>query len=79
MADYDLRADLARIEAPALVLGGRHDFIMPPASTAEPLAAGLPHAELVVFEDSGHFPYIEQAAHFGDVVRSWLGRLEEQR
>jgi len=79
MADYDLRADLARIEAPTLVLGGRHDFIMPPASTAEPLAAGLPHAELVVFEDSGHFPYIEQAAHFGDVVRSWLGRLEEQR
>lgn len=79
MADYDVRSELSRIEVPALVLAGRHDFIMPVAATAEPLAAGLPNAELVVFEDSGHFPYIEQPAMFGDVVRSWLGRREEQR
>lgn len=75
MADYDVRGDLARITTPALVLAGRHDFIMPVAATAEPLAAGLPNAELVVFEESGHFPYIEQPAQFGDVVRDWLGRL----
>lgn len=79
MADYDLRGELSSIEVPALVLGGRHDFIMPFSATAEPLAAGLPNAQLQVFEDSGHFPYIEQAALFGDVVRSWLARLEEQR
>lgn len=79
MADYDVRADLARIGCPALVLAGRHDFVMPVAATAAPLAAGLADSELTVFEDSGHFPYIEQAALFGDVVRSWLGRLEEQR
>lgn len=79
MADYDVRGELSRIEVPTLVLAGRHDVIMPVAATAEPLAAGLPDAELVVFEDSGHFPYIEQAAMFGDVVRAWLGRLEEQR
>ena len=76
MGDYDLRADLGRIEAPALVLAGRHDFIMPPDVTAEPLAAGLPSAELVVFEDSGHFPYIEEQEAFLRVVRRWLASLE---
>lgn len=66
---------LARLATPALVLGGRHDIIMPPEVTSEPLAAGLPDAELVVFEDSGHFPYIEEHDAFLRVVRRWLARL----
>lgn len=75
MATYDLRAALASIQVPALVLGGRHDFIMPPDVTAEPLAAGLPGAELVVFEESGHFPFVEEPEAFLRVLRRWLGTL----
>ncbi len=75
MATYDVRAALASIQVPALVLGGRHDFIMPPDVTAEPLAAGLPCAELVVFEESGHFPFVEEPEAFLRVVRRWLGGL----
>lgn len=75
LADYDLRGELGNIDVPALVLGGRHDFIMPPQHTAVPLAAGLPRSELVVFEDSGHFPFIEETDHFTEVVAGWLARL----
>lgn len=78
MDDYDLRADLPRIAVPSLVLAGRHDFIMPPDVTAEPLAAGLADAELVVFEDSGHFPFIEQNEALLRVVRRWLVSLGER-
>ena len=75
MADYDVRADLARIAVPTLVLAGRHDFVMPADVTAEPLAAAVPGAELVVFEDSGHFPFIEENEAFLRVVRRFLGSL----
>lgn len=75
MADFDLRAELGRITAPTLVLAGREDFIMPTEVTAEPLAAALPHAELVVFEDSGHFPFVEENEAFLRVVRGWLSAL----
>ena len=75
MADYDVRNDLARLDVPTLVLAGRHDFLLPPDVTAEPLAAGIPGAELVVFEDSGHFPFIEENDAFLRVVRRFLGSL----
>jgi proline iminopeptidase len=75
LADYDVRGDLARLDVPTLVLSGRHDFIMPPDVTAEPLAAAVPGAELVVFEDSGHFPFIEEDDAFMRVVRRFLGSL----
>lgn len=78
MADFDLRGDLGRIAAPTLVLAGRADFIMPADVTAEPLAAAVPHAELVVFEDSGHFPFVEENALFLRVVRRWLAALGAQ-
>ena len=31
-------------------------------------------AEVVVLEESGHFPWIEQPAEFFGVVTDWLGR-----
>jgi len=56
---FDLAADgrLAAIRAPALVIHGRQDPI-PLASSEE--AARLLGARLVVLEDCGHVPYVEQ-------------------
>jgi proline iminopeptidase len=34
----------------------------------------IPGAELVVFERSGHFPYVEEPDLFFGTVRSWLAR-----
>jgi proline iminopeptidase len=36
--------------------------------------AGLPNSELVIFEESGHFPFVEEAALFFDTVKDWVKR-----
>ncbi|MFI4927916.1 MAG: alpha/beta fold hydrolase, partial [Burkholderiales bacterium] len=47
LASLDLRADLARVTAPVLVLVGEQDEATPPVMSRE-LAAGLPNAQLHV-------------------------------
>ncbi len=77
--DWDRRADLESITAPALVTSGRHDFVMPVERAGAPLAAGLPHATSVVFERSGHLPFLEEPERYGRVLRSWLGSLADSK
>jgi proline iminopeptidase len=72
VAGSDCRPWLPTISAPALVIGCRHDFIAPPEEGAERLAGGLPRAALEVFEESGHFPFVEEPARFSQVVGAWL-------
>jgi len=63
---------LAEIQTPTLVLVGKHDWVTPPAQGAERLHAGLPNSKLVVFDDSGHFAFIEQQAEYLETVREWV-------
>jgi pimeloyl-ACP methyl ester carboxylesterase len=69
LGDYDLQADLARLRIPSLVVAGRHDPI--PLDTAERSAASL-GADLVVLEDSGHCPHVEEPVRFTAVLDAWL-------
>jgi len=71
LADYNLKDRLSEIQTPVLILAGRHDFILPPAY-AEDLHRQLPNSELVMFENSGHFPFIEEPDKFIDTVSNWL-------
>lgn len=71
LRDYDLRPRLHEIAAPALVVAGRYDWITA-VGQAEELAAELPHGRLVLFEESGHYPFIEEQERFLAVVRGWL-------
>ncbi|WP_211317962.1 alpha/beta fold hydrolase [Deinococcus yavapaiensis] len=70
---YDLAERLHEIQVPMLVTVGRHDWITP-LKTSEEIAANLPNSELVIFENSGHSPQLEEKEHFLDVVRSFLAR-----
>ncbi len=71
LQQYDLRERLGEIEVPVLVITGRHDWITS-LRQAEELVAGLPRGELVIFEKSGHYPFIEEQGRFLAVVREWL-------
>ena len=64
---------LPDLRMPTLVMGGRHDWIAPPAQGPERLARGIPGARLAIFEESGHFPFIEENARFLSVLREFLG------
>ncbi len=71
---YNVVDQLGEITMPVLVLGARHDWITPLAQS-ERIHHGIPGSELVVFEESGHFPFIEEQPKFLETVRSWLARL----
>jgi proline iminopeptidase len=71
---YDVRAKLAKVTAPTLVLTGRHDKIAPPFASDE-ILKGIPHAEQELFEQSGHRLMREENAKFLRTVRHFVGRL----
>lgn len=65
---------LKEITVPTLVVGGADDWITPPEQSRR-IHAGLPNAEVAIFEDSGHFPFIEEPDEFVATVRGWIARL----
>jgi pimeloyl-ACP methyl ester carboxylesterase len=72
----DYRERLAEVRAPTLVQAGRYDPQMPPAC-AEELARGIPDARLVVFERSGHYPFVEEPDAFWASVGGFLAEHTE--
>jgi pimeloyl-ACP methyl ester carboxylesterase len=67
----DYRPRLEEVRVPTLVLTGRQDPQMPVACAQE-LAAGIPNARLVLFEWSGHYPFLEEPGTFWATVRAFL-------
>ncbi|GAA5193265.1 alpha/beta hydrolase [Rugosimonospora acidiphila] len=67
---FDVRAELATLTSPTLVVTGAHDFICGPAWAGE-LAAAVPRAELVVLGGSGHLAHLEQADAFTATVAAF--------
>ncbi|HEX6136637.1 MAG TPA: alpha/beta fold hydrolase, partial [Casimicrobiaceae bacterium] len=67
----DLRPALARIDAPALVIGGDRDALVPIEATRA-LAAALPHATHVTIEGAAHAPFLSHRAEFLDRVLRFL-------
>lgn len=63
---------LGRVTQPVLVLAGRHDRTCS-VEGSQAMAKGLPHAELVVFENSGHMTYVEENEAYLQAVRKFLG------
>lgn len=66
----ELRRRLQVLHVPTLVLHGRHDPI--PLEWAEELAGVMPDARLVVLENSGHVPYVEEAERTFEEIRRFL-------
>ncbi len=69
----ELEDRLGDVAQPVLVLAGRRDRVCPPGAS-EAIAAGIPGAELVVFERSGHMSFVEEPEAYLAAVRSFLDR-----
>jgi proline iminopeptidase len=65
---------LSDVVQPVLVLAGRHDRTCSVAA-AEAIAAGIPNAQLVVFEYSGHFTFVEEQERYLTAVCSFLDQM----
>jgi len=73
IAGLDFRPELGRLKMPVLILAGRFDRISMPALAAE-FEKLIPEASFVIFEKSGHFPYIEEPEETFAVLREFLRR-----
>jgi proline iminopeptidase len=62
---------LADVTHQVLVLAGRHDRTCSVAA-AQTIAAGVPAAELVIFEHSGHMTFVEENEAYLAAVRRFL-------
>lgn len=76
---YNVLLDLERLSAPVLLLHGRQDCIVPLGPGGERLHRLLPNSTLAVFEESGHFPFVEEPDRFLAAVRTWLRAQPQAR
>jgi len=67
----EVEDQLGRISQPTLVLAGRHDRACSVAA-AEAIANGVPNAQLVIFEKSGHMTFVEENEAYLATVRQFL-------
>jgi proline-specific peptidase len=70
---FDCEAQLASIKQPLLVLAGRHDRTCS-IEAAKGIAGGVPGSEPVIFEGSGHLPFVEEQERYVEIVRNFLDR-----
>jgi pimeloyl-ACP methyl ester carboxylesterase len=70
----DYRDVVATIGVPTLICWGRHDALLP-VSGADNLRESIGGAQLELFEDSGHCPFLEEADRFNEVVTAFLATL----
>jgi pimeloyl-ACP methyl ester carboxylesterase len=76
-AKLDFRAFLRELEIPVLAMYGRHDPYYP-VELAEWIAAQCPRGEHVIFEESAHYPFIEEKDRFAEVIADFAARSSAQ-
>jgi len=60
---------------PTMIVWGDRDPIIPVAH-ARAAQSHLPHARLEIFEGSGHFPQLDDPAHFADLLADFIASSE---
>lgn len=68
---------LPRIKSPTLLVWGEHDRHVP-LGAAQVMVRLIPDAQLVVFENAGHFPYLDQFDRFCLRVGRFLRHHDER-
>lgn len=71
----NLFRDLDRISVPTLIIHGSHDTLVP-LNWAERAVFKIQDSRLVLIENAGHFPLIEQPDQFNQAVSQFLSASE---
>lgn len=75
MADLDYADTLAALTVPTLVLHGRYDPVITPA-TAWKLHQQIPNSEITILPATGHLPFAEVPDAFVQTVEGFLARAD---
>jgi 3-oxoadipate enol-lactonase len=73
----DLRGAVRAIRAPSLIIAGRSDLFTPPY-LARAVARELADVEIEVWEETGHFPFLEHPRRFNQRVEEFIRRCLAQ-
>ncbi len=68
---FGITEQLHSINVKTLILCGRHDVQCPVLFSIE-MHEGIPESELVIFENSNHYPFLEEKKAFHEVVAGFL-------
>jgi pimeloyl-ACP methyl ester carboxylesterase len=69
----DLRAEIRQIKAASLIISGLNDLFSPPY-LARGVAEGLAEVELEIWEETGHFPFLEDPERFNRRLELFIQR-----
>ena len=69
----DLRAEVGQLKAPCLIIAGLNDLFAPPY-LARVVAEGLADVELEIWEETGHFPFLEDPERFNRRLELFIQR-----
>lgn len=75
LREWDRTERLGDITVPTLITVGRHDELTPACSNT--LHLGIPHSQLVVFDNSAHLAHLEEAEKYLQVVADFLAGVED--
>lgn len=70
----DYESVLAGLDIPVLVTHGAHDAVVAPAMACH-IAATVPGAQLLMFEDSGHAPFLEEPEAFNAALAAFAATV----
>lgn len=68
---FDLTNKLGDLDTRTLVMCGRHD-VQCPIRCSEEINRLMPNSEMIVFEESNHYPFLEEPDKFAERVASFL-------
>ncbi|MCM3618298.1 alpha/beta hydrolase [Sutcliffiella horikoshii] len=69
---FDILQDLENVMVPVVVYGGRYDAQCPLVFSEE-IHSRLPQSTLVVFEESNHYPFVEEKEKFAEMISKFNG------
>lgn len=72
MMDMDFRRALNDLDFPTLIIAGRYDMVSTPEYAVH-YKRFMPQAQFVMFENSGHNPYLEEPKKFYRILDKFLG------
>ncbi|ENQ3107858.1 alpha/beta hydrolase [Bacillus cereus] len=73
---FDLREQLASIATKTLIICGKHDVQCPVAYSVQ-IQEGIANSSFIPFEDSNHYPFLEEEAKFSSVITAFYHSLTE--
>ena len=69
-SNYDWRAQMAQVQASALIIHGMEDLI--PLDASHEWQKAIPQASLATLEGVGHYPQIESPGRFFDILSDFF-------